>query len=52
MVVILLYEIFIHYTQINLSLKMQFLSTHQHAYQSFSTVTFWFDCVCIVLHAG
>ena len=41
---ILLYEYFIHYTQINLSSNMQFLSTQQHAYQSFSR----FDSVCVV----
>ena len=32
---ILLYEQFIHLTWINLHLNIQFLSTQQHAYQSF-----------------
>ena len=44
---ILLYEQFIHHTQINLCPKMQVFSTQQHAYQSFSTSRF--DSICIVV---
>ena len=34
----LLYEQFIHHTQINLYINMQFLSTQQHTYQSKSSL--------------
>ena len=45
---ILLYEQFIHVTQINLRHNIQFLSTQQCAHQSF-LVTSWFDSVCITV---
>ena len=45
---ILLYEQFLHLTQINLHPNTQLLSTQQHAYQSF-LVTSWFDTVCVFL---
>ena len=45
---ILLYEQFIHLTRINLRPNIQFLSTQQHAYQSFF-ITSWFDSVCITV---
>ena len=44
----LLHEQFRHYTNINLSHRMQFLSTQQHAYQSF-LVTSSFDSICVVV---
>ena len=43
---ILLYEQFVHHTQINLRPNTQLLSTQQHAYQSF-LITFWFNSVCV-----
>ena len=45
---ILLYEQFIHLTQISLHPNIQFLSTQQHAYQPF-LVTSWFDSVCVTV---
>ena len=45
---ILLYEQFLHLTQINLYSNAQLLSTQQHAYQSF-LVTSWFDSVCVTV---
>ena len=48
---ILLYEQFIHHTQLKLRPNLQFLSTQQHAYQSF-LVTSWFDSVCITVTRG
>ena len=45
---ILLYEQFIHLTQINLLPNIKFLSTQQCAYPSF-LVTFWFDSVCVTV---
>ena len=45
---ILLYEQFIHYTQINLRPNKQLLVTQQQAYQSF-LVTSWFDSVCVIV---
>ena len=45
---ILLYEQFIHLTQITLRPNIQFLSTQQRAYQSF-LVTSWFDIVCVTV---
>ena len=45
---ILLYEQFVHLTQINLYSNAQLLSTQQHAYQSFF-VTSWFDSVCVTV---
>ena len=47
---ILLYEQFIHLTQINLHLNIQVLSTQKHAYQSFCfLVTSWFDSICVTV---
>ena len=45
---ILLYESFIHYTQINSSPNTQFLSIQQHAYRSFLVIS-WFDSVCVAV---
>ena len=45
---ILLYEQFLHLTQINLHPNTQLLSTQQLAYQSF-LVTSWFDSVCVTV---
>ena len=45
---ILMSEQFLHLKQINLHPNIQFLSTQQHAYQSF-LVTFWFDSVRVTM---
>ena len=45
---ILLYEQFLHLTQINLHPNTQPLSTQQHAYQSF-LVTPWFDSISVTV---
>ena len=45
---ILLYEQFIHPTQINLHPNIHFLSSQQHAYQSFLE-TSWFDSICVTV---
>ena len=47
---ILLYEQFIHLTQINLHPNIQFLSTQQHAYQSFLvSYDFGFDSIYVTV---
>ena len=46
---ILLYEQFIHHTQINLRSNKLLLNTQQHAYQSFFLVTSSFDSICVIL---
>ena len=45
---ILLFEQFIHITQVNLHPNIQFLSTQQHANHHF-LVTSWFDFICITV---
>ena len=45
---ILLYEQFLHLTQINLHPNTQLLITQQHAYRSF-LVTSWFDSICVTV---
>ena len=45
---ILLYEQFIHLTQVNLHPNIQFLSTQQHANHHF-LFTSWFDSICITV---
>ena len=44
----MLSEQFLHLTQINLHPNIQYLSTQQHAYQSF-LVTSWFDSVRVTV---
>ena len=46
---ILMYEQFIHYTQINLYPNTQVLNIQQRTYRSFSSLTSRFDSVCIIM---